>query len=299
MDNLPSLPLGIQSLEVLRNRRCVYVDRTERIHRMIADSPFNFLSRPRRFGKSLLVSTLKCLFEGRSELFEDTWIGKPGRWNWEKHPVVTFDFNEISHSTPEELKQSLLRRLNQIAKSYGIEMQATLLADDFRDLIMLLHEKTGKPVAILVDEYDKPIITHLGKGEAALELAKSNRDVLRQLFGTLKGVEVSSRLHFVFLTGISKFSKVSVFLELNNLTDLTMADRYSDLCGYTETELEIYFTSHMKQFEKQLDCSSEELREQLAFHYIRLSVFGKRNFGLQSLFNHPGTEFVQIQTILV
>lgn len=267
MAKLPRLPLGQQSFEVLRKQNEVYVDKTGHIYHLVDRGSFYFLSRPRRFGKSLLVSTLKCLFEGRQELFEGLWIAQDHRWTWETHPILWIDFSMIPHETPEELKEELMESLKRMAQKYGITLQRTRLASALSELIIELHEKTGKSVVVLVDEYDKPITDHLGEGESALEIAKANRGVLKQFFGALKGGEVATCLRFVFLTGISKVSKVSIFSDLNNLNDITMDDDYSDLCGYNESELLNDFSEHLEAFREKLQCSKESLLQKLAYHY--------------------------------
>ncbi|PKO22633.1 MAG: hypothetical protein CVU38_08470, partial [Chloroflexi bacterium HGW-Chloroflexi-1] len=187
-----------------------------------------FLARPRRFGKSLLVSTLKCLFEGRKELFEGLWLAEHGGWEWQPHPVIALSFTGLSTRTPDKLEQSLSQNLQQIAQDFGVLARSTIVEVQFKGLIRDLRAKTGMPVVVLIDEYDKPLIDHLGKGEAGLELARANRELLRGFFGVLKDTAVAPALRFVFLTGVSRFSRVSIFSELNNLYDLSMDDAYAD-----------------------------------------------------------------------
>jgi hypothetical protein len=267
MTALPKLPIGISSFEVLRTRENVYVDKTELIYRLVTEGMYYFLSRPRRFGKSLLVSTLKCLFEGQRELFENLWIAEHGDWDWQPHPVVWLDFNKIAHDTPERLRTALEDELLKIAQTHGIEFQHRLLVGRFSELLLKLQHSTGQPVVVLIDEYDKPIIDHLGQGEARLQIAEANRAIQKQFFGVLKAGEVMDVLRLVFITGISRFSRMSIFSELNNLTDLTMHQRYATLLGYTHEELARDFAPHLARFAASLDISHSELLTRFVDYY--------------------------------
>ena len=267
MSSLKRLPVGIQSLEVFRRDNCLYVDKTEHVLRMINEGMFYFLSRPRRFGKSLLVSVLRCLFRGRRELFDGLRIAEPGRWEWKAHPVIVIDFNGTTHDTPENLKLSLERNLINTARSYDVKTGEPLLKDRLKELISTLCQKTGMPVVVLVDEYDKPIIDHLGRGETGMETARANRDILKSFFGVLKDTEVSSLLRFVFITGVSKFSRVSIFSELNNLSDITMNPRYADMLGYTQEELETCFGGYLERFSRDTGHPPGEIRSELMRRY--------------------------------
>jgi hypothetical protein len=228
---------------------------------------FYFLSRPRRFGKSLTVSTLSALFQGKRSLFAGLWISQNAEWEWNEHPVLLFDFNGISHDTPENLKKGLESSLTHAGKRQGIPLTEELLKERFRELILALRRKTGMPVVILVDEYHKPLIDHLGKGEAGLEIAKENRDILKYFFGVIKDGEVSSAVRFVFLTGVSKFSRVSIFSELNNLADLTMNRHYAEFLGYTPAEMETGFGGHIERFAEETGKTAEEIRNGLRTRY--------------------------------
>jgi len=267
MTQLKRLPVGIQALETFISRNCVYVDKTEHILRLTDEGMFYFLSRPRRFGKSLLVSVLKCLFQAKRELFDGLRIAEPGRWEWEEHPVIIIDFNGITHDTPENFRLSLTESLTRMAQEHGITLENSLPKGKFGELITGLSGKTGMPVVILVDEYDKPIIDYLGKGDAAMETARANRDILKSLFGVLKGTDISPLLRFVFITGVSKFSKVSIFSELNNLEDITMNPDYADLFGYTREELKACFEPYIAAFAREKGMTEAEVREKLEYHY--------------------------------
>ncbi len=265
--SLEKLPIGIQAFETMRGQDYLYVDKTRWVHRMVTQGMFYFLARPRRFGKSLLVSTLKCLFEGRKELFAGLWIAEHGAWDWQAHPVILLDFNGIPASTPEELRQSLFFALKRTARSYGVALESAAVETQFQELIWGCHQKTGAPVVVLIDEYDKPLIDHLGKGAIGLATATANRDILKSFFGVLKETTVSPLLGFAFLTGVSRFSRVSIFSELNNLQDLSMNDAYADMLGYTQEELETRFAPHIAVFARDLDWTPDAVQGKLAQQY--------------------------------
>ncbi len=261
------LPIGIQAFEVMRSQGFVYVDKTRWIHQLVTEGIYYFMARPRRFGKSLLVSTLRCLFQGRRELFDGLWIAEPGRWDWQPHPVVVLDFNQIAHDTPENLHLGLMRALEQIAESYQLSLREPLLQGRFVELVLKLQQVAGQPVVVLIDEYDKPLIDHLGRGEPGLEVARANRDILRNFFAVLKGSDVAPVLRFVLLTGVSRFSRVSVFSALNNLNDISMHEDYSGLLGYTEDELGSFLGAHITRLAARLGLEMSETRAALAQYY--------------------------------
>lgn len=267
MKKLPNLPTGDSSFESIRQNGDIYVDKTRHIFQMVDEGKYYFLSRPRRFGKSLTVSTLKYLFQGRQELFDGLWIAENTDWDWKRHPVILIDFNQVSHDTPDSLKQGLASSLRNSGEPYGIELGESLLKEQFKELILSLYNKTGVPVVILIDEYDKPLIDHLGKGEKALETARANRDILRYFMGVIKGGDVSSVLRFVFITGVSRFSRVSIFSELNNLSDLTMNRKYTDMLGYTHKEVESCFSGHIEQFALECGKTSGQIIEKMQKYY--------------------------------
>ncbi len=288
---MQKLPIGISSFEVLRTRGFVYVDKTEWIHQLVTEGIYYFLARPRRFGKSLLVSTLRCLFQGRRELFEGLWIAEPGRWEWTPHPVVVIDFNQVSLNTPENLKSSLLRELAAIGQAYQVELSAPLPEGRFKELLLALYHKFQQPVVVLIDEYDKPLVEHLGRGEAELDIARANRDVLRSFLGVLKGADVTAVTRFVLLTGVSRFSRVSVFSALNNLNDISMHPTYADLLGYTQAELERCFVPSLHALADALTLNVADTLAALA-HYYNGYRFSRRPvkvynpFSTLAAFNH-------------
>ncbi len=265
--SLLKLPIDLQSFEIIRQEGFLYVDKTPYIQRMLDEGRYYFMARPRRFGKTLMVSTLRNLFSGRKELFEGLWIAQHSQWDWKQHPVIQLDFNTIPRETPEELKLALERRLEKSAEESGIQIKEPLLGQRFEELILALYKQTGQPVVILIDEYDKPIIDHLGKGDAAMEIAKANRDILKAFLGTLKGADVASHTRFVFITGVSKFSRVSIFSDLNNLIDITMDDRYAAMMGYTHEELVRDFQAYLEKMGRSLNVSMEEACDLLRLHY--------------------------------
>jgi len=241
------LPIGIQNFEQMINGNFVYVDKTKYIYDIVrVPQGFYFLSRPRRFGKLLLVSTLRALFEGKKELFKNLWIEKQP-WDWKEHSIIVFDFSGISSGSPEALRNGILKRIQQIANENDLDFQVDMIPESFRDLILKMHRKNNTPVVVLIDEYDKPIIEHLGRGPEHREIASENRYVLKPFYGVLKDADVSAVLRFVFLTGISKFSQVSIFSDLNNLIDLSMQDAFGPILGYTENELKTNFSQYIEK----------------------------------------------------
>ena len=290
MTTLPKLPMGISSFEMLRTRKNVYVDKTEYIYHLLTEGMYYFLSRPRRFGKSLLVSTLRCLFEGKRELFNGLWIAEHSDWEWEQHPVILLDFNGISHDTPQHLELGLTDTLTDIAQAHSIVLEKSLLKEQFKELILKLYHSTGQSVVVLIDEYDKPIIDHLGQGEDRLHIADVNRDIQKQFFGVLKDGTVMDVLRMVFITGISRFSRVSIFSELNNLYDLSMHTQYADMLGYTQAELEHYFAAHIQNLAHNLGYTEDEMQAQLAQYYdgYRFSVRDVHVYNPYSILNAFG-----------
>ena len=236
--NRRKLPIGIQTFRKMREENCYYVDKTALIQRLIDEGSHYFLSRPRRFGKSLFLDTLKELFEGNETLFAGLHIH--GHWDWQvRHPVVRLDFGSGNFKESGYLRANVMAQLHTIAEDAGIAPRYDTAPECFGDLIRVLHRQVGQRVAVLVDEYDKPILDALDTPE----VARANRDFLRGLYSTIKSND--AHVKFTFLTGVSKFSKVSLFSGLNNLTDITIDPRYSTICGYTEADLETVFTPEL------------------------------------------------------
>ena len=233
------LPIGMQTFRELRERDCYYVDKTAYIERLLDEGKHYFLSRPRRFGKSLFLDTLKELFEGNEELFTGLYIHH--RHNWSvHHPVVRLSFGGGNFKEPANLDASVMAQLEGVAEQAGVSARYATAPERFAHLIRTLHAHAGQRVAVLVDEYDKPILDALVEKP---EIARANRDYLRGLYGVIK--DSDAHVEFTFLTGISKFSKVNLFSQLNNLTDLTLDPVYSSICGYTEGDLETVFAPEL------------------------------------------------------
>ena len=236
--NRRKLPIGIQTFREIREEGCYYVDKTAYARRLVDEGKHYFLSRPRRFGKSLFLDTLKELFEGNEALFEG--LDVHGGWDWSvRHPVLRLDFGSGSYEEPGLLPKEAMARLDAIERRAGIEARYDTAPARFQHLIEALRERAGERVVVLVDEYDKPILDALG----APEVARANRGFLRGLYSTIK--QSDAHVKFTFLTGVSKFSKVSLFSGLNNLRDITLDPRYSAVCGYTDADLDTVFAPEL------------------------------------------------------
>ena len=239
------LPIGIQTFRKLREQDCYYVDKTAYVERLLCAGTHYFLSRPRRFGKSLFLDTLKEFFEGSEELFAGLYIHE--RHNWSQcHPVVRLSFGGGTFTEPAALHADVMAQLDGLARDMGVAVRYDTAPARFRDLLQALHKETGQRVVVLVDEYDKPILDALVE---APEIARANRDYLRGLYGVIK--DSDAHVRFTFLTGISKFSKVNLFSQLNNLTDLTLHRRYSSICGYTEDDLDTVFAPELEGLDRE------------------------------------------------
>ena len=250
---MKNLPLGIQEFEKLREENYLYIDKTQSIHNLITSGSYYFLTRPRRFGKSLLLTTIKEIYQGNKELFRDLWI--EDKWDWtQQNPVIHIAFNSIGHKDAG-LEIALNEEVDWQANQLGLKLSQTGLARRFRELIEKTEEKYGK-VVILIDEYDKPIIDYLGKEQ--LPQAYENQDILKSFYSGLKYLD--GRIKSLIITGVSKFSKTGIFSELNNLTDISIDWRFASLLGYTQEELDHYFEPY-----KDLACQRTRLnRKQLA-----------------------------------
>ncbi|MCB1115556.1 MAG: AAA family ATPase [Chlamydiia bacterium] len=265
---MKKLPIGIQSIEkILKSNAYAYVDKTGFIKQLIDEGfPHYFISRPRRFGKSLFVNTLKQVFSGNKKLFKGLDIHESD-YNWKKYPVVALDFSKIANSTPDELKAALKIRLEIIANEHNISIIAADIQVALDTLVVQLSKKYKSKVVVLIDEYDKPIIDHLDDPI----VAEQNKDVLKGFFGTLKGLD--GELKLTFITGISKFSQVSLFSGLNNLKNITMDPKYAGIMGYTEKELRENFQDHIKQIAKE---RGKQVTEKSIIDEIRMWYNGYR-----------------------
>lgn len=257
---MKNLPIGIQTLPEIISGGYIYVDKTQLVHQLVSTGKYYFFSRPRRFGKSLLVSTLKELFEGNRPIFNGLWI--EDHWDWNKtNPVLHFSFDDIDYFSMD-LADALRYELNRWAAHFQIDLEPNSYKIQFKELLQKLHAKFGK-VVLLVDEYDKPIIDYLES--KTIEQAKINREILRNFYSVLKNAD--EHLHLVFITGISKFAQVSIFSHLNNLNDITLNQHYSTLAGYTQEELESYFEEHLQAAQTTLGVSRQRLLDEMRIWY--------------------------------
>ncbi len=256
---MKNLPIGIQTFSDIIKNDYLYVDKTEKIFDLVKKPKgVYFLSRPRRFGKSLLISTLNETFEGEKKLFKGLWIYKAD-YAWEKHPVVRIDFSKEKAENRDDLKGFILYQLKNIADKYGISLTRYQYYEAFDELLSKLSQINK--VVILIDEYDKPIIDNIENKELAIEL----REVLKGFYTIIKACD--EHIRFVLLTGVSKFSKAGVFSGLNNLQDISMDTKYSSLLGITRQEMETSFKEHIDRFAKTEDVSNAELIEKIAYWY--------------------------------
>lgn len=258
-------PIGIQSFETIRRDGYVYVDKTDLVYKL-AQGHIYFLARPRRFGKSLLISTLKAYFEGRCDLFEGLKMMELEQ-KWTKYPVISFDFNGLSNQEKNPLRSYLFSQIVATEKKYSITPEDT---DDlglrFRRLIPALHEVTGQKVVVLIDEYDKPLLDLLDNGNPDDEQKlNANRELLKAFFSIFKATD--DHLRFVMLTGITKFSQVSMFSGFNQPDDISLDSRYDTLLGITEQELHTVFTDSIAELAETIGRNEEETKELLKIRY--------------------------------
>ena len=255
------LPIGVQSFKVLRNDRYLYVDKTEYITQLVTSSRVYFLSRPRRFGKSLFLSTLAAYFLGQKELFKGLYLEKAeeeqavleSKAAWQEYPVFYLDFNTGNYNCMEALQENLNIFLSRLEDIYGKEAIEETPPKRFEGLLKRAYEKTGKQVVILVDEYDKPLLQTMGVNEA---LNEQYRNELKAFYSVLKTCD--EYIRFAFLTGVTKFSKISIFSDLNNLRDISMEKQYAGLCGITQTELETNFQPGIQVLADEQDLTYQE-----------------------------------------
>ena len=263
------LPISTQDFEQLRNDGDLYVDKTQYIENLFSLGTVFFLSRPHRFGKSLFLSTLRAYFEGRKELFEGLYIAEReeeiARWQkrepWEASPVLYFYLNAKDYKSRDALSRRLMAQLSEIEQQYEVEQGSEAPEDRFIYLIKALYQKTGKQVVILIDEYDKPLLETVD--DKALN--EANRSLLKAFYEVLK--QCDRYIRFAFLTGITKFSKTTLFSGVNNLIDITLLDNYDAICGFTEDELAAYFSPEIEKLAKAENTTVEETRATLKKKY--------------------------------
>ena len=276
-------PIGIQNFEKIRQDGYFYIDKTALVYRMVKTGSYYFLSRPRRFGKSLLISTLEAYFQGKKELFDGLAMEELEK-DWIKYPVLHLDLNIEKYDTPESLDKILDSSLTAWEKIYGAEPSERSFSLRFAGIIQRACEKTGRRVAILVDEYDKPMLQAIGN-EA---LQKQFRDTLKPFYGALKTKDGS--IKFALLTGVTKFGKVSVFSDLNNLKDISMDERFVDICGVTETEIHENLENELKELAQKQKMSLEEVCRELkvcydGYHFVENSIGIYNPFSLLNTFD--------------
>ena len=238
MSHRKKLPIGIQTFAEIRQEGHYYVDKTPQILRLIDEGKYYFLSRPRRFGKSLLIDTIAELFEGNRALFEG--LHAQDRWDWSlRFPVIRISFSDGVLHSHQALDEKIREILSAQQKRHGISCRNTSISGWLAELIQGLHERHGQRVVVLIDEYDKPILDNITEPAIAREM----RDGLRNLYSVLKGQD--AHIKFAMLTGVSKFSKVSLFSGLNNLRDITVSAEYSAICGYTDEDVDTVFAPEL------------------------------------------------------
>jgi hypothetical protein len=240
---MKKLPIGIQTFEKIINENCYYVDKTPFIKKL-EQGGYYFLSRPRRFGKSLFLDTVKEAFSGNKELFKGLYIYD--KWDWsKKHPIIKISFAIGTNNNSGKLRSTISFNLKNAAYDYKINLEEEELNQKFYELIRKLYEKYNEKVVILIDEYDKPILDAIED----IEYAKENREILKDFYSVLKDADPYIKL--AFLTGVSRFSKVSIFSGLNQLNDITLDPNFATICGYTQTDLETVFADRIKDFDKE------------------------------------------------
>lgn len=275
-DKYRRLPLGVQDFEGLRKDNYIYVDKTAQIYELIHTSKQYFLSRPRRFGKSLLLSTLKAYWEGKQELFCGLSIEELEKDNeeaWQEYPVFYFDFNRGGYEKKSAIEDILEVHLREWEALYNIQ-EASTLSVRFQNLLKETSSQSGKRCVVLVDEYDKPLLENV----ANPELAEHNKDVFKAFFSTLKSYD--AYIQFVFITGVTKFSKVSIFSDLNQLKDISLKKEYASLCGITENELKHIFEPELQKMSSEMNTGLDDCLELLRrtydgyrFHPAGISVY--------------------------
>ena len=255
------LPIGIQDFEKIRTGGYLYIDKTEHVYRLASEGSYYFLSRPRRFGKSLLLSTIKALFLGKRELFKGLAIDQKEDWDWAVHPVLHLDLNTEKYDKPEVLHDRINLFLEENEQIYGKREAERSLGTRFEGIIKRAYEKTGQRVVILVDEYDKPLLQAIGNRE----LQDEYRGTLKGFYGALKSMD--GCIKFAMLTGVTKFGKVSVFSDLNNLRDISLDYDFHSICGITEQELLSYFPTQIDALAERSKLTREECIEKLRRMY--------------------------------
>ena len=270
-------PIGIQTFENLRKEGYCYVDKTAFVYQLVDSGKYYFLSRPRRFGKSLFLSTLKAYFEGKRELFEGLKIMEVEK-EWKKYPVLHMSLNNSKYTEPQDLVNLLNETLTTWEQIYGRREVETSIGLRFKGVISRAVEKTGSMVAILIDEYDKPLLNSIGNNE----LQEGFRSVLKEFYSVLK--DQDANIKFTLITGVTKFGKVSVFSDLNNLKDISMNDNYYEICGITEQEIQENFDDEIMLLAERNGLTKDECYARLKENYDGYH-FGENSPGMYNPFS--------------
>ena len=257
---MQNLPIGLQSFEALRNANYLYVDKTRHLERLVTTNKYYFLSRPRRFGKSLFLSTLEAYFLGQKELFNGLYIEQVEK-DWKEYPVLYLDLNTGIYDSETNLRNKLISHIIDWEEEYSISTVKENIEDRFANIIRTAYEKSGLGVVILVDEYDKPLLHTIDKPE----LHATFKDILKGVYSVLKGCD--KYIRFGMLTGVTKFSKISLFSDLNNLMDISLDENYTDICGITEEEIKTNFKEHLQAFAEKENTTKEDILLQLKAMY--------------------------------
>ena len=263
-------PIGIQTFEKVIEGGYVYVDKTDLVYRLVHGGSVYFLGRPRRFGKSLLITTLEAYFQGRKDLFKGLAIDALEQ-EWKQYPVFHLDFNTGNYLNDGSLEEVLAGEIEKWEKQYGVERSYEDLGKRFQQVLHAAHEQTGLGAVVLIDEYDKPIldvldmdfqVEHLGK---TMTLEEKHRNIMKSFYATFKGADAD--LRFVFLTGVTKFSQISMFSGFNQPDDISLDDEFEAICGITKDELVEYFSEPIREMANKMNCSCEEMVEKLKLKY--------------------------------
>ena len=276
-------PIGIQNFESLRKDGFFYIDKTALVYQLVKTGRYYFLSRPRRFGKSLLISTLEAYFQGKKELFTGLAVEKLEK-DWIQYPIFHLDLNIGKYDAPDSLDKILNDHLELWESQYGTRPSEVTSALRFKGVVSRAYEQTGQRVVILVDEYDKPMLQAIGNQE----LQKEYRNTLKPFYGVLKTMD--GCIKFAFLTGVTKFGKVSVFSDLNNLNDLSMWNKYIDICGISDKELQENLEEEMHEFAEAQGMTYEQFRDKLreyydGYHFTQNSIGIYNPFSLLNAFD--------------
>lgn len=259
MGNL-KYPIGVQSFSKLRTSGLAYVDKTRYVQKLVSDEHYVFLNRPRRFGKSLLMSTIEAFFKGERELFNGLAISDFD-WDWQPYPVLHIDFTGANYKAEGELEAKFDEILSKMERELGVDWHDKPASVRFGKIIETTSKQSGRRVVILIDEYDKPLLETVGMPE----MQEKYRAQLRGLYGNLKNKD--SYIQFAMLTGVTKFGKLSIFSDLNNLRDISLSEKYAGICGITSDDLHEYFDEGVREFATKHEISLEAAYEELKKNY--------------------------------